>query len=69
VSAIPTIDPAQHRAEVGTGLVERPLIFTWDDLRRFPSGVEHSLSRMLGPTPVQQKPTAKETGHRPEWVW
>ena len=33
---IPTIDPAQHRLMLH-GLVERPLIFTMDDLRRFPS--------------------------------
>ncbi|MBW7961225.1 sulfite dehydrogenase [Bradyrhizobium sp. BR 10261] len=33
---VPTIDPAQHRLMLH-GLVERPLIFTMDDLRRFPS--------------------------------
>lgn len=33
---VPTIDPVQHRLMVH-GLVERPLIFTMDDLRRFPS--------------------------------
>jgi sulfane dehydrogenase subunit SoxC len=33
---VPTIDPAQHRLMMH-GLVERPLIFTMDDLRRFPS--------------------------------
>jgi sulfane dehydrogenase subunit SoxC len=33
---VPTIDPAQHRLMLH-GLVERPLIFTVDDLRRFPS--------------------------------
>jgi len=33
---VPAIDPAQHRLMVH-GLVERPLIFTVDDLRRFPS--------------------------------
>jgi sulfane dehydrogenase subunit SoxC len=32
----PTIDPAQHRLMVH-GLVERPLILTMDDIRRFPS--------------------------------
>src|SRR3954447_26791001 len=32
----PSIDPAQHRLMLH-GLVERPLIFTMDDLRRFPS--------------------------------
>lgn len=33
---VPTIDPTQHRLMLH-GLVERPLIFTMDDLRRFPS--------------------------------
>ncbi|WP_354226153.1 sulfite dehydrogenase [Bradyrhizobium sp. F1.4.3] len=33
---VPTIDPAEHRL-VLHGLVEHPLIFTMDDLRRFPS--------------------------------
>lgn len=33
---IPDIDPAQHRLMV-FGLVEKPLIFTVDELRRFPS--------------------------------
>ena len=33
---VPTIDPAQHRLMLH-GLVERPLIFTMDDLQRFPS--------------------------------
>ncbi|MBB4368182.1 sulfane dehydrogenase subunit SoxC [Bradyrhizobium sp. cir1] len=33
---VPTIDPAQHRLMLH-GLVERPLIFTMEDLRRFPS--------------------------------
>lgn len=33
---VPTIDPAQHRLMLH-GLVDRPLIFTMDDLRRFPS--------------------------------
>ncbi len=33
---VPAIDPAQHRLMVH-GLVERPLIFTMDDIARFPS--------------------------------
>ncbi|MBR0709216.1 sulfite dehydrogenase [Bradyrhizobium liaoningense] len=33
---VPAIDPAQHRLMLH-GLVERPLVFTMDDLRRFPS--------------------------------
>ncbi len=35
-SGIPTIDPARHRLLIH-GLVERPLEFTVDDLKRFPS--------------------------------
>ncbi|WP_127105395.1 sulfite dehydrogenase [Pararhodobacter zhoushanensis] len=33
---IPEIDPAQHRLMI-FGLVDRPLVFTMDDLKRFPS--------------------------------
>jgi sulfane dehydrogenase subunit SoxC len=33
---VPAIDPAQHRLMLH-GLVDKPLIFTMDDLRRFPS--------------------------------
>src|SRR5882757_3377399 len=33
---VPTIDPAQHRLMLH-GLVDRPLIFTMEDIRRFPS--------------------------------
>ncbi len=32
----PTVDPAQHRLMIH-GMVERPLLFTMDDLRRLPS--------------------------------
>jgi sulfane dehydrogenase subunit SoxC len=35
-AGVPVIDPAQHRLMVH-GLVDRPLIFTMDDLLRFPS--------------------------------
>jgi sulfane dehydrogenase subunit SoxC len=33
---VPTIDPAQHRLMLH-GLVDRPMIFSMDDIRRFPS--------------------------------
>jgi sulfane dehydrogenase subunit SoxC len=33
---VPTIDPSQHRLMLH-GLVDKPLIFTMDDIRRFPS--------------------------------
>lgn len=35
-NGVPTIDPARHRLMIH-GLVERPRIFTMDDLKRFPS--------------------------------
>src|SRR6201997_5392328 len=35
-AGVPAIDPAQHRLMLH-GLVERPLIFTMDDIKRFPS--------------------------------
>jgi sulfane dehydrogenase subunit SoxC len=35
-AGVPTIDPAQHRLMLH-GLVDRPMIFTMDDIRRFPS--------------------------------
>src|SRR3982074_1210008 len=35
-AGVPTIDPAQHRLMLH-GLVDKPLIFTMDDIRRFPT--------------------------------
>ena len=35
-AGVPSIDPAQHRLMLH-GLVDKPLIFTMDDIRRFPS--------------------------------
>ncbi len=35
-AGVPTIDPAAHKLLVH-GLVDRPLVFTMDDIRRFPS--------------------------------
>src|SRR5436305_12396472 len=35
-AGVPKIDPAQHRLLIH-GLVDRPLVFTMDDLRRLPS--------------------------------
>jgi sulfane dehydrogenase subunit SoxC len=35
-AGVPTIDPTQHRLMLH-GLVDRPLIFTMEDIRRFPS--------------------------------
>jgi sulfane dehydrogenase subunit SoxC len=35
-SGVPTVDPAEHKLLIH-GMVDRPLIFTMDDLRRLPS--------------------------------
>ena len=50
---VPTIDPAQHRLMLH-GLVDRPLIFTMDDIRRFPSEFSHLFPRMLGQPGIQE---------------
>ena len=62
---VPTIDPAQHRLMMH-GLVERPLIFTMDDLRRFPSKSHIHFLECSG-NPGYTKPTARR--HRTSWVW
>ena len=54
---VPTIDPAQHRLMVH-GLVERPLIFTMDDIRRFPSQSRIHFIECSG-NPVYSKPYGK----------
>lgn len=54
---VPTIDPAQHRLMLH-GLVERPLIFTMDDLRRFPSESRIHFLECSG-NPVYKKPYGK----------
>jgi sulfane dehydrogenase subunit SoxC len=54
---VPTIDPAQHRLMVH-GLVERPLIFTVDDIRRFPSVSRIHFLECSG-NPVYTKPFGK----------
>ena len=43
---IPAIDPTEHRLLVH-GLVNRPTLFTMDDLKRFPAVSVDALSRML----------------------
>ena len=45
-AGVPAIDPDQHRLIIH-GLVERPLIFTMDDIVRFPVRVAHLFPRML----------------------
>jgi sulfane dehydrogenase subunit SoxC len=54
---VPTIDPAQHRLMLH-GLVDRPLIFTMDDLRRFPSE-SHIYFLECSGNPVYTKPYGK----------
>jgi sulfane dehydrogenase subunit SoxC len=54
---VPTIDPAQHRLMLH-GLVDRPLIFTMDDIRRFPSQSRIHFIECSG-TPVYTKPYGK----------
>jgi sulfane dehydrogenase subunit SoxC len=54
---VPTIDPAQHRLMLH-GLVDRPLIFTMDDIRRFPSQSRIHFLECSG-NPVYTKPYGK----------
>ena len=54
---IPAIDPAEHRLLVH-GLVERPTLFTMDDLKRFPA-----VSR--GPLPGVRGQLVLRSGRRP----
>jgi len=54
---VPTIDPAQHRLMVH-GLVDRPLLFTMEDIRRFPSQSRIHFIECSG-NPVYTKPYGK----------
>ena len=54
---VPTIDPAQHRLMLH-GLVGKPLIFTMDDIRRFPSESRIHFLECSG-NPVYKKPYGK----------
>ena len=54
---VPTIDPVQHRLMLH-GLVERPLIFTMDDIRRFPSE-SHIYFLECSGNPEYKKPYGK----------
>ena len=54
---VPAIDPAQHRLMLH-GLVERPMIFTVDDIRRFPSTSRIHFLECSG-NPGYQKPFGK----------
>jgi sulfane dehydrogenase subunit SoxC len=54
---VPTIDPDQHRLMLH-GLVDRPLIFTMDDIRRFPSQSRIHFLECSG-NPVYTRPYGK----------
>jgi sulfane dehydrogenase subunit SoxC len=54
---VPTIDPAQHRLMLH-GLVDKPLIFTMDDIRRFPSE-SHIYFLECSGNPTYKKPYGK----------
>lgn len=56
-AGVPTIDPAQHRLLVH-GLVKRPLVFSVDDLRRFPSVSRIHFLECSG-NPVYKRPFGK----------
>ena len=54
---VPTIDPAQHRLMLH-GLVDKPMIFTMEDIRRFPSQSRIHFLECSG-NPVYTKPYGK----------
>jgi sulfane dehydrogenase subunit SoxC len=56
---VPDIDPAQHRLVID-GMVKRPLLFTMDDLRRYPTVSRIHFIECSGNTDSEwTKPTAK----------
>jgi sulfane dehydrogenase subunit SoxC len=54
---VPTIDPAQHRLMLH-GMVDRPMVFTMEDIRRFPSESRIHFIECSG-NPVYTKPYGK----------
>lgn len=54
---VPTIDPAEHRLMLH-GMVDRPLLFTMEDIRRFPSQSRIHFLECSG-NPVYTKPYGK----------
>src|SRR5712675_233443 len=56
-AGVPTIDPAQHRLMLH-GLVDKPLILTMDDIRRFPSESRIHFIECSG-NPSYKKPYGK----------
>ncbi len=55
---VPTIDPAEHRLMLH-GMVDRPLVFTMEDIRRFPSAVTRIHFLECSGNPVYTKPYGK----------
>jgi sulfane dehydrogenase subunit SoxC len=60
-AGVPAIDPAQHRLLVH-GLVERPLIFTMDDLVRFPSETQTCFIECAGNSSFAAQPPTATAG-------
>src|SRR6201987_4269910 len=56
-AGVPTIDPAQHRLMLH-GMVDKPLIFAMDDIRRFPSESQIYFLECSG-NPSYKKPYGK----------
>lgn len=54
---VPTIDPSQHRLMLH-GLVDRPMIFTMDDVKRFPSE-SHIYFLECSGNPIYKRPYGK----------
>ena len=65
VKGIPDIDPKKHRLLMH-GMVDRPLEFTMDELKRFPS-----VSRVLLPRVQREQPPAERSQRRvgPVGTW
>jgi sulfane dehydrogenase subunit SoxC len=59
-AGVPNVDPAEHRLLIH-GLVERPLIFTIDDILRFPSVSQIHFLECSGNTPEFRDPKADWT--------
>jgi sulfane dehydrogenase subunit SoxC len=59
-SYVPDIDPAEHRLMIH-GLVDRPLIFTMDELKRFPSVTRLHFIECAGNRSNPRQETVQET--------
>ena len=59
-AGIPDIDPAEHRVAIG-GLVDRPLVFTMDELRRLPAVTRVYFIECSGNGRVKWSPAQPDT--------